>query len=94
MDNSSFHGSDRIGRLCAAAGVKLLYLTPSSPDLNPIEEFFAELKAFIKRNWQVYGDLLHQDFGALLEWCVDIVGTRESSAAGHFHNAGLYIEEP
>ena len=30
--------------------MKLLYLPPYSPDLNPIEEFFAELKAFIKRN--------------------------------------------
>jgi transposase len=35
-------------------GVKLVYLPPYSPDLNPIEEFFAELKAFIKRNWHVY----------------------------------------
>ena len=31
-------------------GVKLVYLPPYSPDLNPIEEFFAKLKAFIKRN--------------------------------------------
>ena len=94
MDNASFHRSDRIDQLCAAAGVKLLYLPPYSPDLNPIEEFFAELKAFIKRNWHLHGDLPHQDFGAFLEWCVDTVGGRESSAAGHFRNAGLCIEEP
>jgi transposase len=30
--------------------VKLLYLSPYSPDFNPIEEFFAELKAFIKKH--------------------------------------------
>jgi transposase len=94
MDNASFHRSDRIDQLCAAAGVKLLYLPPYSPDLNPIEEFFAELKSFIKRNWHVHGDLPHQDFGAFLEWCVDTVGARGSSAAGHFRNAGLCIEEP
>jgi transposase len=93
MDNASFHRSDRIDQLCAAAGVKLLYLPPYSPDLNPIEEFFAELKTFIKRNWQLNGDLPYQDFGAFLEWCVDTVGARESSAAGHFRNAGLCIEE-
>jgi transposase len=40
--------------MCADAGVKLVYLPPYSLDLNPIEEFFTELKAFIKRNWQIY----------------------------------------
>lgn len=42
--------SDRIEQLCAEVGVKLLYLPSYSLDLNPIEEFFAELKAFIRRN--------------------------------------------
>jgi transposase len=52
MDNASFHHTERIIELCSNAGVKLLYLPPYSPDLNPIEEFFAELKAFVRRNWQ------------------------------------------
>ena len=93
MDNASFHHSDTIERLCAEAGVKLLYLPPYSPDLNPIEEFFAELKAFIKRNWQHYAGLPQQDFGQFLEWCVDTVGARKSSAEGHFRHAGISIEE-
>jgi transposase len=50
MDNTSFHHLARIKQLCKEAGVKLLYLPPYSPDLNPIKEFFAELKIFIKRN--------------------------------------------
>ncbi|OKP10154.1 hypothetical protein PENSUB_4235 [Penicillium subrubescens] len=50
MDNASFHYTKRIGQLCAAAGVKLVYLLPYSPNLNPINEFFAELKGFIRRN--------------------------------------------
>ena len=50
MDHSSFHHSDTIERLCTEAGVMLLYLPSYSPDLNPIEEFFAELKAFINRS--------------------------------------------
>lgn len=54
MDNASFHHSDRIKGMCADAGVKLLYLPPYSPDLNPIEEFFSELKAYIRRHWQNY----------------------------------------
>ena len=50
MDNASFHRSDRIEEMCSTAGVKLLYLPPYSPDLNPIKEFFSELKAFIKKH--------------------------------------------
>ena len=36
--------------MCDNAGVLLKYLPPYSPDFNPIEEAFAELKAWIKRN--------------------------------------------
>lgn len=54
MDNASFHHTERVEQMCSDAGVKLLYLPPYSPDLNPIEEMFAELKAFIKRNWMVF----------------------------------------
>jgi transposase len=61
-------------------------LPPYSPDLNPIEEFFAELKAFIKRKWKIYEEDLGQDFGAFLEWCVNIVGEKERSANGHFRH--------
>jgi transposase len=50
MDNASFHRTERIEQICAEADVKLSYLPPYSPDLNPTEEFFAELKAFIKSN--------------------------------------------
>jgi transposase len=92
MDNASFHRTDRILQLCEEAGVKLLYLPPYSPDLNPIEEFFAELKAFIKRNWKHYSST-DQDFEIFLKWCVDTVGARKSSAEGHFRHAGIAIEE-
>lgn len=53
------------------AGVKLMYLPPYSPDLNRIEEFFAELKAFIKKNWRAFEDSPEQGFDVVLEWCVD-----------------------
>ena len=48
MDNASFHHSEQIEQRCSEAKVKLVFLPPYSPDLNPIEEFFAELKAFIR----------------------------------------------
>ena len=50
MDNASFHHTERITQMCYDAGVKLVYLLLYSLDLNPIKEFFAELKAFIKQN--------------------------------------------
>jgi transposase len=65
MDNASFHHTERIEQMCAEAGVRLLYLPPYSPDLNPIEEFFAELKAFIKKQWHEYEDNPRQDFKAV-----------------------------
>ena len=51
MDNASFHHLERMQALFDAFGVKLVYLPACSPDLNPIEEFFGELKAFIRRQW-------------------------------------------
>ena len=80
--------------MCDAASVKLLYLPPYSPRLNPIEEFFAELKAFIKKNWKVYEQNPGPGFGVFLERCIDVVGRREESARGHFRHAGWTIEEP
>lgn len=93
MDNASFHHSRRVSQMCEDAGVKLVYLPPYSPDLNPIEEFFAELKAFIKRNWGYFEADPDQGFGVFLSWCIDTVGGKEESAKGHFRHAGLKIEE-
>lgn len=93
MDNASFHRTERVKQMCDEAGVKLVYLPPYSPDLNPIEEFFAELKAFIKQRWQTFEDDPNMTFETYLEWCVDVVGGRSGSACGHFRHAGVTIEE-
>lgn len=91
MDNVSFHHSGRIEQICSEAGVKLVYLPLYSPDLNPIEEFFAELKASIRRNWQSYEENPDQGFDNFLDWCFDVVCAREKSAEGHFRHAGLAV---
>ena len=49
MDNLSSHKSSRIRELIEERGCELLYLPPYSPDLNPIEEAFAKLKALLRR---------------------------------------------
>ncbi|MCI8405511.1 MAG: hypothetical protein HFE43_00645 [Oscillospiraceae bacterium] len=40
MDNASFHTQN--------AGCRLLFLPPYSPELNPIEKFWAWLKRFLR----------------------------------------------
>jgi len=67
MDNASFHHTKRIEQMCYNAGVKLVYLLLYLPDLDPIEEFFAELKAFIKQNWHNYEENSEQGFDTFLE---------------------------
>src|SRR3712207_6911932 len=49
MDNLSSHKGGRIKELIEERGCKLVYLPPYSPDLNPIEEAFAKLKALLRK---------------------------------------------
>jgi transposase len=67
MDNATIHHTERIEQMCRNAGIKLIYLPLYSPDLNPIKEFFAELKAFVKWNWRVYKENPEQGFNSFLE---------------------------
>jgi transposase len=93
MDNASFHRSDRIKEIYRDAGIKVVYLPPYSPDLNLIEEFFAELKAFIKKQWRQFKETPHADFKEYLEWCIGVISSRERSAKGHFRHAEVDIKE-
>jgi len=49
MDNLSSHKGPAVCQAIAAAGARLLYLPPYSPDFNPIENAFAKLKATLPR---------------------------------------------
>lgn len=49
MDNATFHKQPITRELIEAHGHKLLYLAPYSPDHNPIEQTFAQLKAIRRR---------------------------------------------
>lgn len=46
--------------LCAFSRVKLVYLPPYSPDLNPIEECFSYVKAYIRRRGHEFRDIVEQ----------------------------------
>ena len=49
MDNLAAHKRAEIATAIEAAGARLLYLPPYSPDLNPIEMAFAKLKAALRK---------------------------------------------
>jgi transposase len=49
LDNLSCHKRLRVPELIEGAGGVLLFLPPYSPDLNPIEQVFAKLKALLRQ---------------------------------------------
>jgi transposase len=55
MDNASFHKSQRTKDLIESVGCKLIFLPPYSPDLNPIEKFWANMKRWIRQ--QIHSSL-------------------------------------
>ena len=48
MDNLPAHKAAGVRDTIEAAGARLLYLPPYSPDFNPIENAFAKLKALLR----------------------------------------------
>jgi len=49
IDNLGSHKGNAIRRAIRAAGGKLFFLPKYSPDLNPIEKFFAKLKHWLRK---------------------------------------------
>jgi DDE superfamily endonuclease len=49
LDNLAAHKVDGVRQSIKAAGASILYLPPYSPDLNPIEQLFAKLKALLRK---------------------------------------------
>jgi putative transposase len=49
MDNLSSHKNKAVREAIRAAGAKLFFLPPYSPDLNPIEQAFSKLKTLLRK---------------------------------------------
>ncbi len=65
LDNLSAHKSEKAEKAVRARGAWFLFLPAYSPDLNPIEQAFAQIKAHLRKAeartaealWQTIGDI-------------------------------------
>lgn len=74
--------------LCRARGILVEYLPPYSPDLNPIEEAFAEMKAWMKRHYELQAG--YEDFTGFMEAALRYM---QHKAGNHFRSAGIMIDD-
>ena len=82
MDNLPAHKITDVRQEIEAAGAKLLYLPPYSPEFNPIEQVFAKLKALLRKAAARTIDALWTAIAAAL----DAFTTQE--CANYFTNSG------
>jgi transposase len=65
LDNLSAHKSEKAARCLKQQGAWFLFLPPYSPDMNPIEQAFAKIKALLRKAeartldalWRALGDI-------------------------------------
>lgn len=86
MDNLSPHKAPRVRELIEAAGCRLLFLPPYSPDLNPIEPAWSKLKTLLRGLGARTTEALHTALTTL----VDAITT--SDAAGYFRHCGYAVQ--
>ena len=67
MDNLAAHKVAGVAKAIQAVGASVMYLPPYSPDLNPIEQVFAKLKALLRKAEARTKDVLWDTIGTLLD---------------------------
>jgi transposase len=82
MDNLGSHKNRAIRDAIHAAGARLMFLPPYSPDLNPIEQVFAKLKTLLRKAEERTVEAVWKRIGSLLK-CFD-----PAECAAYCRNAG------
>jgi transposase len=82
MDNLGSHKSAAIRRMIRAAGARLWYLPPYSPDLNPIEQTFAKIKHWMRAAQRRTVEDTWRQIGTL------VATIEPDECANYFVNAG------
>ena len=83
MDNLGSHKAVAVRDAIEAAGAKLRFLPPYSPDFNPIENAFAKLKALLRKAAARTRDALWDAVGTALEAFTSDECRNYFSAAGY-----------
>lgn len=85
LDNVGAHRTADVRRLIEAAGARVLYLPPYSPDLNPIELCWAKLKALLKE----FGARTREALDDAIRRAMDLIDGSDALAwFGHCGYAG------
>ena len=84
MDNLSSHKAPGVKEAIEAAGCRVLYLPPYSPDLNPIENAIAKIKSILKRVAARTVDTLAAAIAAAL------TSISAADARGYFRHCGYF----
>jgi putative transposase len=82
MDNLGSHKSKAVRHAIRAAGARLFYLPKYSPDLNPIEQFFAKLKHWLRKAAQRTTEAVYNAVAPILNT------VSPAECANYFANAG------
>ena len=82
MDNLGSHKGKAVRSAIRAAGARLFYLPKYSPDLNPIEQFFAKLKHWLRKAAQRTTEAVFEAIGPILN------AVTPAECANYFSNAG------
>lgn len=82
MDNLGSHKSAALRSLIKAAGARLWYLPPYSPDLNPIEQTFAKIKHWMRSAQKRTIDDICSHIGSL------VTTIQPNECSNYFENAG------
>lgn len=82
IDNLASHKGKAVRRAIRAAGAKLFFLPPYSPDLNPIEQVFAKLKTLLRKAAERTVEATWKRIGALLR------AFTSQECTNYFRNAG------
>ena len=86
LDNLATHKLAGVAPLLAEHDARVLDLPPYSPDFNPIEQAFSQVKARLRRERLRTLDELWHAFGQSLDW------VSPTHAANYFRHAG-YLPE-
>ena len=83
MDNARIHHGEDI---LFNAGIRLEFLPPYSPDLNPIEEVFLKIKTWIRH----HADLLSHDDGIFYDLLLALKVITADDAQGYICHSDYF----